>query len=83
MMVMLHVAWRERLKRDACHQDRHTERGMTKNFDSFGAASDALRELVQDAQKKGWKRAERAGGFKPRPDAFTTIATPPLSKGKK
>ena len=60
-----------------------TERGMTQNFESFDAASDAVKSLALDAQNKGWKRAERAGGFKARPDAFTSIPTPPISKGKK
>src|SRR3954464_9267570 len=56
---------------------KKTARGMTSRFDNFDAACDALRELAQDAGKKGWKRAERTAGFKARPDAFTTIPAPP------
>jgi hypothetical protein len=62
---------------------KKTARGMTKKFDTFALAVAAVHELVHDAVTKGWKRRERSGGFKPRPDAFTTIPTPPASKGKK
>lgn len=63
---------------------KKTARGMTRKFDSFDLAVAALKELVQDAQKKGWHKAERSGGFKARPDAFTTMPTPPSTpKGKK
>jgi hypothetical protein len=52
---------------------KKTARGMTKKFDSFDAAVEAVGKLMQDAVQKGWKRSERAGGFKARPDAFSTI----------
>jgi hypothetical protein len=56
---------------------KKTERGMTKKFDTFELAVAALGKLVQDAVQKGWKRSERAGGFKARPDAFTSIPVAP------
>jgi hypothetical protein len=62
---------------------KKSERGMTKRFESFDAACEHLKGLAQDAMKKGWQRAERSGGFKARPDAFTTLPTPPSTKGKK
>lgn len=58
-------------------------RGMTKKFDTFELATAALDKLVKDAVQKGWQRATRSGGFKARLDAFTTLPTPPPSKGKK
>jgi hypothetical protein len=60
---------------------KKTTRGMTRKFDTFADAVVALEKLVQDAQQKGWKRSERAGGFKPRPDAFSTI--PPAKQVSK
>jgi hypothetical protein len=60
---------------------KKAQRGMTRRFDSFASAVEALRDVERDAQKKGWTRTERSGGFKARPDAFTSIPTPP--KGKK
>ena len=50
-----------------------TQRGMTQRHETFDGAVAQLVELVQDAVKKGWRKSERAGGFKPRPDAFDTI----------
>lgn len=52
---------------------KKTTRGMTTKFETFEGAVSALGKLVQDAVQKGWRRSERAGGFKARPDAFTTI----------
>ena len=62
---------------------KKTARGMSRRFDSFELAVVALEKLVKDAVQKGWQRAARSGGFKARPDAFTTLPTPPPSKGKK
>ena len=58
-----------------------TQRGMTKKYDTFELAVAALGKTVQDAVAKGWKKSERSGGFKARPDAFTTIPSAP--KGAK
>ena len=65
---------------------KKTERGMTQHFDTFALATEALDELAKDAQKRGWQRRERSGGFKPRPDAFTAMPlapSAPTAKGKK
>jgi hypothetical protein len=60
---------------------KKTTRGMTQKFATFDAAVASIDKHVKDAQAKGWKRSERAGGFKPRPDAFTSIPAAP--KGAK
>jgi hypothetical protein len=52
-------------------------RGMTTRYDTFQLAVAALDKLVQDALHKGWHKTERAGGFKPRPDAFAAIPVAP------
>ena len=52
-------------------------RGMTATFDTFDLAVEALGKLAQDAMRKGWQKSERAGGFKARPDAFTTMPVAP------
>jgi hypothetical protein len=57
---------------------KKTTRGMTAKFTTFDLAVEALGKLVQDAMQKGWKKTERAGGFKARPDAFSTIPAAPL-----
>ena len=65
-------------------KSKKSQRGMTTKFETFDAACDHVRALAQDAMKKGWQKAERSGGFTARPDAFTTLPTPPSSgKGKK
>ncbi|HLG58255.1 MAG TPA: hypothetical protein VI485_23120 [Vicinamibacterales bacterium] len=58
-------------------------RGMTQKFDTFELAVEALTKLVKDAVAKGWKKTERAGGFKARPDAFTTMPAAPKAAGGK
>ena len=58
-----------------------TTRGMSSRFDSFELAVAAIAKLVRDAEQKGWKKTERAGGFKARPDAFTSMPVAP--KGAK
>ena len=55
---------------------RKAQRGMTAKYDTFELAVEAMHKVAQDAAKKGWKRVERSGGFKPRPDAFSTIPAP-------
>ena len=57
-------------------------RGMTQKFDSFDDAIEALGKLVKDATAKGWKRTERSGGFKAKPDAFTTMPAAPKAGAK-
>jgi hypothetical protein len=52
-------------------------RGMTAKYDTFQHAVAAMDKLVQDAMRKGWQKTERAGGFKPRPDAFAAIPAAP------
>jgi hypothetical protein len=59
-----------------------TTRGMTTKFETFDLAVSALDKLVKDAMAKGWKRSERAGGFKARPDAFTTMPVAPKTGAK-
>lgn len=51
-------------------------RGMTAKYDTFEAAVASISKIEQDAARKGWRRAERSGGFKARPDAFTSIPAP-------
>lgn len=52
-------------------------RGMTKKFDSFAEACEAMKKLEHDAVQKGWKKTERVGGFKAKPDTFSTMPAPP------
>ena len=56
---------------------KKTARGMTTKYESFELATAALTKLTADAVKAGWKRNQRAGGFKARPDAFNAIPTAP------
>ena len=60
-----------------------TSRGMTTKHGTFDEAVATVNKVVAEAQRKGWARSLRAGGFKPRPDAFATLPTPPSSKGKR
>ena len=57
-----------------------TQRGMTRKFETFELAVASLQGLETEAVKKGWKRSERAGGFKARPDAFTSIPAAPKAE---
>lgn len=57
-------------------------RGMTKKFSTFAAACEAMKDLEKDAIKKGWTKKERIGGFKARPDAFTTMPVAPKGGAK-
>jgi hypothetical protein len=59
------------------------QRGMTKRFESFDLAVEALAKLEKEAVAKGWRRAERSGGFTARPDAFSTLPSPPKAKVSK
>ena len=52
-------------------------RGMTERHDTFEAAVDALGNLVQEANRQGWRRTERAGGFKAKPDVFSSMPAAP------
>jgi len=61
---------------------KKTQRGMTKTVETFAEATAAVKQLVAEAQKKGWKRTERVGGFKARPDAFTSIPAAPKGGAK-
>jgi hypothetical protein len=61
---------------------KKSTRGMTRKYDSFDAAVNSISELVKDAKGKGWKVSERAGGFKPRPDAFSAIPAAPKGGAK-
>ena len=56
---------------------KKSTRGMTTRYDTFELAVAALAKLTQEAQKAGWKKAERAGGFKAKPDAFTSMPAAP------
>ena len=56
---------------------KKTARGMTTKYTTFDLAVAALDKLTQDAVKAGWRKSERAGGFKARPDAFTAMPTAP------
>ncbi len=57
---------------------KKTARGMTSRFDTFDLAVAAMKKLEHDAVQKGWKKTERVGGFKAKPDAFS--AMPPAPK---
>jgi hypothetical protein len=61
---------------------KKTQRGMTQDFSTFEEACNGVERLAEEAIKKGWTRKERSGGFKARPDAFSSIPTAP-TKGKK
>jgi hypothetical protein len=61
---------------------KKSTRGMTAKFETFDQAVEALGKLVNDAVQKGWKKTERAGGFKARPDAFSSIPVAPKAGGK-
>jgi hypothetical protein len=50
---------------------------MTTKYPSFENAVAALSKLQQDAVLKGWQKAERSGGFKARPDAFSAMPAAP------
>lgn len=52
---------------------KKSTRGMSTKYDTFEAAVSALAKLEKDATKAGWARTERLGGFKAKPDAFTTM----------
>jgi hypothetical protein len=56
---------------------KKTARGMTTKYDSFDLAVAALGPLTQNAMKAGWTKRARTGGFKARPDAFTSIPAAP------
>jgi hypothetical protein len=56
---------------------KKTTRGMTTKYDTFALAVVALDKLLQDAVRAGWHKSERTGGFKARPDAFTTMPSAP------
>jgi hypothetical protein len=57
-------------------------RGMTSKYTTFDLAVAALRKLEKDAIAKGWKKSERSGGFKSKPDAFTVMPAAPKAGGK-
>lgn len=61
---------------------KKTTRGMTQKFESFEEAVEALGKLVKDATAKGWKKSERSGGFKARPDAFSAMPAAPKGSSK-
>jgi hypothetical protein len=55
---------------------RKNERGMTTAFPSLDQAKTAVTKLAADAIKMGWQQRIARGGFKARPDAFTTLPAP-------
>ena len=59
-----------------------TTRGMTSKYTTFEMAVAALRKLEKDAIAKGWKKSERSGGFKSKPDAFTVMPAAPKTGGR-
>jgi hypothetical protein len=63
-------------------KSKTVRRGMTSTHNTFDAAVAALQKLVSEAVQKGWKKSERVGGFKRRPDAFTSMPTAPKSGAK-
>jgi hypothetical protein len=56
---------------------KKTARGMTTKYDTFDLAVQALRKLAEDATQRGWHKSQKTGGFKPRPDAFTSMPQAP------
>lgn len=61
---------------------KKSTRGMTRKFDSFAEACEVLKDVERDAVRKGWKKSARAGGFKAKPDAFTTMPVAPKAGAK-
>ena len=62
---------------------KKTQRGMSAKYDSFAEACEAVKKLEHDAVQKGWKKSERAGGFRAKPDAFSSMPTAPKAKVSK
>ena len=52
---------------------KKSQRGCTTKYETFDLAVAALGKLEKDALKNGWTRTERLGGFKAKPDAFSTM----------
>jgi len=66
--------------------DKTSARGMTSLHPTFEAAKAASEKLAAKAVKMGWTRTVRRVAFVPKPDAFTSLPTPPAApavKGKK
>ena len=63
-------------------KSKKSQRGMTKTVATFDEATTTVKQLAADAQKKGWKKTARSGGFKARPDAFTSIPAAPKGGAK-
>ena len=57
-------------------------RGMTKKFETFDLAVAALKTLEDEAASKGWKKSTRSGGFKSRPDSFSSMPAAPKAGGR-
>jgi hypothetical protein len=55
-------------------------RGMTEKFSSFDLAVSAMKKLEAAAISKGWMKSTRSGGFKAKPDAFSTMPVAPKTK---
>jgi ribosomal protein L18 len=65
--------------------EKKSARGMTASHQSFEAAKAASEKMAAKAVKMGWTRTVRRAAFTPKPDAFTSLPTPPAapaSKGK-
>lgn len=64
--------------------DKKSTRGMTETHATFEAAKAATEKTAAKAEKLGWKRRAPRPGFVSRPDAFTSLPTPPAAaKAKK
>jgi hypothetical protein len=61
---------------------KKTTRGMTEKHANFDAAKGAIAAQAAKAEKIGWQRKERSGGFVAKPDAFIALPTPPAATAK-
>jgi hypothetical protein len=59
---------------------RVSKRGMTSSHSDVAAARAAADRLIADAEKNGWKRAQRGGGFVAKEDAFSQLPKPAKPK---
>jgi hypothetical protein len=64
-------------------KDAKPVRGMTSKHKTFADAQAAIEALSKKAESGGWKRKAVGAGFKPKPDAFSTLPATPKATGKK
>jgi len=62
---------------------KKSTRGMTERHTNFDLAKGAIRKQAQAAEKLGWTHRPAGRIFAAKPDAFTTLPTPPTAAGTK